>query len=51
MMTGKKHDWCLVGFIWVFVVVVFHSTVEAQINKIELSIEEELSGERFSSRG
>lgn len=40
MMTGKKHDWCLVGFIWVFVVVVFHSTVEAQINKIELSIEE-----------
>jgi len=40
MMTGKKFGWCLAGFIWFLGVFALYSTVAAQINKIELSIEE-----------
>jgi DNA-binding beta-propeller fold protein YncE len=40
MMIGKKLDWCLTGLISFFVVIVIGSSVQAQIEKIELSIEE-----------
>jgi len=39
-MIGKKLDWCLTGLISFFVVIVIGSSVQAQIEKIELSIEE-----------
>ncbi|QPM69400.1 NHL repeat-containing protein [Atribacter laminatus] len=40
MMTGKKLNWYLTGFITFFMVVVIGSSVQAQIDKIEMSIEE-----------
>ena len=39
-MIGKKLDWCLTGLISFFMVIVIGSSVQAQIEKIELSIEE-----------